>query len=62
MYEIYNKMELNEIGNLNKDNWITIVKYLFTLVFIVYFILTLKESSEDSRSLTTHYENYLFPF
>ena len=61
MYGIYNKMDLNEIGNLNKDNWITIVKYLFTLVFIVYFILTLKQSSQDSRSLTTHYENYLFP-
>jgi hypothetical protein len=59
---MYNKMDiLNELSNLNKDNLITIVKYLFTLGFIIYFILTLKQSSEDSRSLTSQYENYLFP-
>tara|TARA_B110000285_G_scaffold231990_1_gene302018 strand:- start:17191 stop:18399 length:1209 start_codon:yes stop_codon:yes gene_type:complete len=59
---MYNKMDiLNELSNLNKDDLITIVKYLFTLGFIIYFILTLKQSSEDSRSLTSQYENYLFP-
>lgn len=62
VYAIYNKMDIfNELSNLNKDNLIIIVKYLFTLVFIVYFILTLNQSSEDSRSLTSHYEHYLFP-
>lgn len=59
---MYNKMDiLNELSNLNKNDLITIVKYLFTLGFIIYFILTLKQSSEDSRSLTSQYENYLFP-
>lgn len=51
----------NGIGNLNKDNWYTIVKYGFTFLFIIYFIATLINSSEDSRALSTHYKSYLFP-
>ena len=52
---------LNEIGNLNKDNSYTILKYIGTFIFIIYFIVTLMHSSEDSRALSTHYKSYLFP-
>lgn len=52
---------LNGIGILNKDNWYTIMKYVLTFLFIIYFIVTLTQSSEDSRALSTHYKSYLFP-
>jgi len=54
-------MDMNDIGNLFQENWVIILKYIFTLVFIVYFVFILKESSEDPRSLTNNYQSYLFP-
>lgn len=62
MYEIYNKMYiLDNISNLTKDNLIIILKYFFTLGFIIYFIYSLDKSSDDYNSLTSNYQNYLFP-
>ena len=36
-------------------------KYIVSLLFIIYLIWTLYLSSNDSKSLTTKYNNYIFP-
>lgn len=43
------------------DNWYIVVKYVLTFVFIIYFIMTLSHSSDDSKALSNHYKSYLFP-
>ncbi len=36
-------------------------KYIVSLLFIIYLIWTLVQSSNDSKSLTSKYNNYIFP-
>ena len=43
------------------DNWYIVGKYVLTFLFIIYFIMTLSQSSEDSSALSSHYKSYLFP-
>jgi hypothetical protein len=43
------------------DNWYIVGKYVLTFLFIIYFIMTLAQSSDDSKALTNHYKSYLFP-
>lgn len=43
------------------DNWYILAKYVLTFLFIIYFIMTLSQSSNDSSALSTHYKSYLFP-
>ena len=42
-------------------NIMPILKYILTFGFLIYFVVTLMQSSEDHLSLTTGYSNYLFP-
>lgn len=42
-------------------NIMPILKYILTFGFLIYFVVTLMQSSEDHLSLTTRYSNYLFP-
>ena len=46
---------------LNETNIVSILKYILTFVFLIYFVVTLMKSSADPLSLTTGYNNYLFP-
>ena len=46
---------------LNGPNIMPILKYILTFGFLIYFVITLMKSSEDPLSLTTGYNNYLFP-
>lgn len=43
------------------DNWYIVAKYVLTFLFIIYFIMTLSKSSDDSNALSNHYKSYLFP-
>ena len=45
----------------NGTNVIPILKYVITFGFLIYFVITLMWSSEDPLSLTSDYNNYLFP-
>jgi len=45
----------------NGTNMIPILKYIITFGFLIYFVITLMRSSEDPLSLTSDYNNYLFP-
>jgi len=45
----------------NGTNVIPILKYVITFGFLIYFVITLMRSSEDPLSLTSDYNNYLFP-
>jgi len=47
--------------SLNGTNMIPILKYIITFGFLIYFVITLMRSSEDPLSLTSDYNNYLFP-
>ena len=47
--------------SLTGTNMIPILKYIITFGFLIYFIITLMRSSEDPLSLTSDYNNYLFP-
>lgn len=49
------------MDSLNGTNVILILKYILTVGFLIYFVITLMKSSEDPLSLTTGYNNYLFP-
>ena len=46
---------------LNGPNIMPILKYILTFGFLIYFVITLMKSAEDPLSLTTGYNNYLFP-
>ena len=45
----------------NGTNVIPMLKYIITFGFLIYFVITLMRSSEDPLSLTSDYNNYLFP-
>ena len=47
--------------SLTGTNMIPILKYVITFGFLIYFVITLMRSSEDPLSLTSDYNNYLFP-
>ena len=52
---------LNGIANLNTTDMTGVLKYILTLGFLVYFVVTLMRSAEDPSTLTSNYMNYLFP-
>ena len=43
------------------ENALLIGKYVMSLLFIIFFTWTLVQSSTDSKSLTSKYNNYIFP-
>jgi len=46
---------------MDTDSLITLIKYVFALGFVIYFIMTMFEASEDPKASTDNYMNYLYP-